>query len=95
VVTATLTLRDAIREENTVVCELRHGANIIGGSETALAGGYSDATQRGLDRGSLTFTGGAQAAAGDQISVWCRAEGHDSEPLAFGHMMILQVGGFF
>jgi hypothetical protein len=95
VVTATLDLIDMVRDENTVICELRHNSNSIGGGRTALSEGYLDQTQTGLDFGSLTFIGGAQAAAGDQISVWCRAEGHDSEPSASGHMMILQVGGFF
>lgn len=94
VVTATLLLQDSVRE-NTVDCELRHGSNFMGTGRTALAEGFAHGLQDPLDFGTLTFTGGAQAAAGDQISVWCGASGQDSSPLAFGQMMILEVGGFF
>ncbi|HEX7266281.1 MAG TPA: hypothetical protein VF256_02520 [Streptosporangiaceae bacterium] len=96
VVIATASFIDVVNEENTVICDLRHGANFIGGQRTALPPGFSDLTQTELDFGSLTITGGASVAAGDSISLWCRAEGHDATPGVFGgHLMILQIGGFF
>ena len=96
VVTATASFIDVVNDENTIICELRHGTNFIGGQITALPPGFSDLTQTELDFGSLTITGGASVAAGDNISLWCRAEGHGATPRMFGgHLMILQVGGFF
>jgi hypothetical protein len=96
VVTATASFIDVVNDQNTVICELRHGANFIGGQINPLPPGFSDLTQTELDFGTLTITGGASVAAGDNISLWCRAEGHDAAPRVFGgQLMILQVGGFF
>jgi hypothetical protein len=95
VVTAAVGLVDKVNDENTVYCELRHGANFIGGQTTALAEGFLDSAQEPLDWASMTVTGGAAAAAGDEVSLWCRAEGRNAEPIVReGHLVILQVGGF-
>ena len=96
VITATVGLIDVVNDQNTAICELRHGGNFIGGQRTGVPPGFFDGSQTELDFGSLTFTGGASVAAGDTISLWCRSEGHDATPGIFGgHLMILQVGGFF
>ena len=92
VVTATISFADSVDNQNTVECQLRHGANWIADAMTALPEGY---TTHAADFGSLTLTGGAQVAAGDEISVWCRDSDQNSYPHGSGRMMILQVGGFF
>lgn len=96
VVTVTINFIAGLNEK-LVICELRHGSSFMGQGRTALPEGFSDQTQSYVQYGSLTFTGGAQAAAGDQISVWCRAEeeGTILNVSGTGHMMILKVGGFF
>ena len=96
VVTGTVNFIDNVNDENTAICELRHDAAFMGHSRTALPPGYSDLTQEHLDYGALTVTGGAAVGAGGgELSMWCRAEGHDSTPTAStGAMVILQIGGF-
>jgi hypothetical protein len=87
---------DQVVDENTVICALYHNGNFIGGSTTGIPEAYSDLTQTSLDFGHSSLTGGANAAAGDSISLKCRAEGHDSEPGTLGgQLIIMQIGGFF
>jgi len=95
VVIASVGYYDSPGDENTVYCELRHGSTFIGGQKSGIPSGYRDSTQLPLDWGTMTVTGGLVGAAGDEVSMWCRAEGHDSDPAIYtGHMMILKVGGF-
>jgi hypothetical protein len=72
-----------------VACELRNGANIIGGA--------SDRRPREggeLDRRTLTMVGGAQVPeGGGDVSVLCRANG--SQNVESCSMMMFQVGNFF
>jgi hypothetical protein len=96
VVIASVTALDApVNDENTLICHLRHDNSFIGGQTTGLAEAFQDFTQVEVDYASLTVTGGAALDDGEEISLWCRAEGHGAAIVLWeGHMMILQVGGF-
>jgi hypothetical protein len=72
-----------------VACELRNGANVIGGA--------SDRRPREAgetDRRTLTMVGGAQVPeGGGDVSVLCRVNGPQN--IESCTMMMFQVGNFF
>jgi hypothetical protein len=72
-----------------VICELRNGANFIGGAHDRRVSPQADDVFR-----TLTMSGGAQVpAGGGEVSVWCKGNG--LEQVDYGHMVILRVDGFF
>ncbi|HUQ62465.1 MAG TPA: hypothetical protein VM121_01770 [Acidimicrobiales bacterium] len=96
VVTATASFEDVAGGENSVECEIRMPEGGLASEFTAMAKGFSLHNQTSSEVASLTVTGGAAMPTSGEISFWCRAEGRDSTPSdTRGHMMILQVGGFF
>jgi hypothetical protein len=71
----------------TVNCELRNGANFIGGTSSRqfIPDGQTGAT-------SLSMNGGAQVpTGGGEVSLWCHSQLPD---FADAQMMLMKVGGF-
>jgi hypothetical protein len=72
----------------TSYCELRNGADFLGGATDRRLLPEDDSVEA-----SLSLNGGAQVPpGGGQVSLWCKAQldGH-----ANGQMMLMRVGGFF
>jgi len=77
---------DNIRDVN---CELRNGADFIGGATDRRAIPVDDHVYR-----SLSMNGGAQVpAGGGEVSLWCNSQG-GTETVQHAQMMMIQVGGF-
>lgn len=90
VATAKVMEFDANVEIKGCRCELRNGANAIGGS------GWDAFINPGQWSGgwSLSMNGGAALPSGGVVSLWCRTFGPSGD-VETAQMMIMQVGGFF
>jgi hypothetical protein len=81
---------DGADEITDLGCEVRSGANVIGGGADRRFIPNGDQVKR-----SLTFNGGTQVPAGGiAVSVWCHSQDGPNESVDFVQMMFLQVGGF-
>jgi hypothetical protein len=75
-------------DENVdVSCQLRNGANFIGGATDRIF-----ISQNDLGKTSLSMNGGAQVpAGGGEVSLWCMSQ---IEGAVDAQIMLLKVGGF-
>jgi len=73
----------------TTTCELRSGANWIGGAQDRRVIPDEDDVVR-----SLSMNGGTSLPGGGQVSLWCSAQG-GGELVNQAQIMIMQVGHFF
>jgi len=96
VVFGTATIRSFIPTGSDLIrnasCELRNGANFIGGATDRRRTPTFDRTIV-----ALSMNGGAQIpAGGGEVSLWCSYQGDAvaNGALEQGMMMILQIGGF-
>jgi hypothetical protein len=88
-------------DENVVICSLWHRnaqtgeEHFIGEGSSAVAQGSTDAVNNlAQDMDQVVVTGGAQVNQWADITLKCRAEGREADPIIDGQMWVLQVGSF-
>jgi hypothetical protein len=72
----------------TAICELRNGANVIGGATDRRMRQGGDSVFR-----SMSMNGGAQVPAGGEVSVWCQTQ--EFRETTYSQMMFIRLDGFF
>jgi hypothetical protein len=93
-IAATANITNSLNAAQTrdAVCELRNGANFVGGATDR-----REKSEFETARISLSMNGGAQVpAGGGEVSLWCRYQGGIGlQTFDYGQMMIIRLDGFF